>query len=95
MGLLIVGHDVRVVALKSTFRRTVPFEEFSLVDGIDQSRFVDVAPILVTNNASLHDLNSKLDDPIPMNRFRPNVVIEGLAGLCRRHSEHCNTANSN
>ena len=75
---LIVGHDVRVVALKSTFRRTVPLEEFSLVDGIDQSRFVDVAPILVTNTASLHDLNSKLDDPITMNRFRPNVVIEGL-----------------
>ena len=75
---LIVGHAVRVVALKSTFRRTVPLEEFSLVDGIDQSRFVDVAPILVTNSASLQDLNSKLDDPVPMSRFRPNVVIEGL-----------------
>ena len=75
---LIAGHDVRVVALKSTFRRTVPLEEFSLLDGIDQSRFVDVAPILITNEASLHDLNSKLDDPIPMNRFRPNVVVKGI-----------------
>ena len=49
-----------------------------MVDGIDQSRFVDVAPILVTNEASLADLNARLDTPIPMNRFRPNVVIEGL-----------------
>ena len=74
----VIGNDVRVVALKSTFTRTVPLDEFALVDGIDQSRFVDVAPILVTNVASLEDLNSRLEQSIPMNRFRPNVVIEGL-----------------
>ena len=73
-----VGADLRVAALQSTFRRSVPLEEFALVDGIDQSRFVDVAPILVTNEASLADLNARLDTPIPMNRFRPNVVIDGL-----------------
>ena len=74
----VIDNDVRVVALKSTFTRTVPLDEFALVDGIDQSRFVDVAPILVTNVASLEDLNSRLEQSIPMNRFRPNVVIEGL-----------------
>ena len=74
----IVEADVRVVALKSTFTRTVPLDEFALVDGIDQSRFVDVAPILVTNVTSLADLNSKLEKPIPMNRFRPNIVVDGL-----------------
>ena len=74
----VVEHEIRVVALKSAFRRTVPLEEFHLVDGIDQSRFVDVAPILVTNEASLKELNTTLDAPIPMIRFRPNVVIEGL-----------------
>lgn len=74
----VIDNDVRVVALKSTFTRTVPLDEFALVDGIDQSRFVDVAPILVTNLASLEDLNSRLEQSIPMNRFRPNVVIDGL-----------------
>ncbi len=74
----VIDNDVRVVALKSSFTRTVPLDEFALVDGIDQSRFVDVAPILVTNVASLEDLNSRLELPIPMNRFRPNVVIDGL-----------------
>ena len=73
-----VGVDVRVAALKATFRRSVPLDEFAVVDGIDQSRFVDVAPILVTNEASLADLNARLDTPVPMNRFRPNVVIDGL-----------------
>ena len=73
-----VGVDVRVASLKETFRRSVPLEEFAVIDGTDQSRFVDVAPILVTNVASLADLNSRLDQPVPMDRFRPNIVLEGL-----------------
>lgn len=72
------GTDLRVAGLKATFTRAVPLTEFSVVDGIDQSRFVDVAPLLVTNAASLEDLNGRLESPVPMNRFRPNVVIEGL-----------------
>ncbi|MEM7200211.1 MAG: MOSC domain-containing protein [Planctomycetota bacterium] len=76
-----VGTEVRVAALKDRFRRAVPLEEFAIVDGIDQSRFVDVAPILVTNEDSLRDLNARLDTPVPMNRFRPNVVVEGLGAF--------------
>ena len=74
-----VGKEVRVAALKETFTRSVPLEEFAVIDGIDQSRFVDVAPILVTNVSSLDELNGRLEQQVPMNRFRPNVVIEGLA----------------
>ncbi|MDE0178692.1 MAG: MOSC domain-containing protein [Gammaproteobacteria bacterium] len=73
-----VGAELRVAALEATFRRSVPLDEFAVVDGIDQSRFVDVAPILMTNEASLADLNARLDTPVPMNRFRPNIVIDGL-----------------
>jgi uncharacterized protein len=32
----------------------------------------------LTNEASLADLNSRLDEPIPMNRFRPNLVVSGF-----------------
>jgi uncharacterized protein YcbX len=32
----------------------------------------------VISTASLADLNSRLPRPLPMNRFRPNVVVEGL-----------------
>ena len=73
-----VGTEVRIASLKQAFRRIAPIEEFALVDGTDQSRFVDVAPILVTNEASLADLNSRLDVAVPMNRFRPNLVIDGI-----------------
>ncbi len=76
-----IGSGVRIAALKGSFRRSVPLEEFALVDGTDQSRFVDVAPVLVTNTSSLADLNSRLEVSVPMQRFRPNIVIEGLGAF--------------
>ena len=39
--------------------------------------FPDAFPILLATRASLADLNARLDEPVPMERFRPNVVIEG------------------
>lgn len=45
-------------------------------------RFADAFPFLVTNRASLDDLNARLAQrghaPVTMARFRPNLVIEGL-----------------
>ena len=40
--------------------------------------FADGFPVLVCNAASLADLNNRLPSAIPMERFRPNVVLEGL-----------------
>ena len=44
--------------------------------------FADAAPFLVANEASLEALNQELElrghDPVPMNRFRPNIVVRGL-----------------
>lgn len=42
-----------------------------------RAAFSDGFPILLASTASLDDLNAKLRTPIPMNRFRPNVIIEG------------------
>ena len=39
--------------------------------------FADAFPLLLMSRASLDDLNSRLEEPVPMNRFRPNVVVEG------------------
>ena len=41
--------------------------------------FPDAYPFLVCNAASLADLNTRLPAPIPIERFRPNLVLEGLA----------------
>jgi uncharacterized protein len=40
--------------------------------------FPDGYPVLVCNVASLAELNRRLPKPIPMERFRPGIVIEGL-----------------
>lgn len=41
----------------------------------DQVGFADGFPLLVISEASLADLNARLEEPIRMNRFRPNVVV--------------------
>lgn len=43
-------------------------EQVSLADGY---------PYLIIGQASLDDLNTRLKDPVPMNRFRPNFVFDG------------------
>lgn len=40
--------------------------------------FADAYPVLMISRASLEDLNKRLPEPIPMARFRPNVVIDGV-----------------
>ena len=41
--------------------------------------FADGYPILLISEESLADLNDRLSLPIPMNRFRPNLVVAGAA----------------
>ena len=39
--------------------------------------FSDGYPILLLGSASLEDLNKRLDQPVGMDRFRPNIVFSG------------------
>ncbi|HAS39506.1 MAG TPA: MOSC domain-containing protein [Microscillaceae bacterium] len=39
--------------------------------------FSDGYPFLLISEASLADLNTRLEQPVPMNRFRPNLVVSG------------------
>jgi uncharacterized protein len=43
--------------------------------------FTDGYPVLVCNQASLVDLNARMPEPIPMERFRPNIVLTGLSAF--------------
>ena len=59
-----------------------PDDDSRLVDSIyaqsgDQTSFADGFAFLLISQASLDDLNSRLDDPLPMNRFRPNLIVRG------------------
>jgi uncharacterized protein YcbX len=49
----------------------------------DKTAFSDGFPLLLISKASLDDLNNRLDNPITMNRFRPNIVVQG----CQPYAE--------
>ena len=44
----------------------------------DHVSFADGFPVLVTNTASLKDLNSKMAEAVGMDRFRSNIVVTGF-----------------
>lgn len=43
----------------------------------DQVGFADGFPFLLISQASLDDLNSRMREPLTMERFRPNLVVAG------------------
>ncbi|MBL7743769.1 MAG: MOSC domain-containing protein [Chitinophagaceae bacterium] len=43
----------------------------------DQVSLADAYPLLIIGQSSLDDLNQRLRTPLPMNRFRPNIVFTG------------------
>ena len=47
--------------------------------------FADGFPFLLISEASLADLNGRLELPLPMNRFRPNLVITGIEPFGEDH----------
>lgn len=46
-----------------------------------QAFFADAYALLIVSTASLAVLNARLPTPLPMNRFRPNIVIDGVEGF--------------
>jgi len=47
--------------------------------------FADGYPMLVCSEASLEDLNERLREQLPMERFRPNIVLKGLPAWAEDH----------
>jgi len=66
----LIGIKVRLVGMNSRFRRPLNGNPN------DETGFADGYPLLVISQASLEDLNQRLEFPVEMNRFRPNIVIE-------------------
>ena len=79
--------DVRVVSIipgvthRELDARYLPPAAFTWTGGVPRTALNDGFPILVACEASLEELNRRLikggKDPIPMSRFRPNIVIRG------------------
>lgn len=70
----VLGERCAVVYFPDHGRRKVD-PRFARND--EQTTFTDGFPVLVLSQASLDDLNTRLAVPVPMERFRPNIVVEG------------------
>ncbi len=71
-----LGRQCRLVRFDPAHRR---LSERAWTGDLEaENRFSDGFPILAVNAASLADLNGRLALPLPMNRFRPNIVLAGL-----------------
>ncbi len=66
-----LGRPCRLVAFPDGGRRIRPDGREGL------TAFADAEPVLLTSVASLAELNGLLTTPVTMERFRPNIVVEG------------------
>jgi hypothetical protein len=74
----LLGADVSLVYMpESTWRPAGP----AFAPPSSRVSFADAYPILLLSEESLADLNRRMPVPVPMNRFRPNLVIRGGAAF--------------
>jgi uncharacterized protein YcbX len=69
----VLAREVRLVWLDDPARRLIGGDYATPTETVS---FADGYPLLLTNNASLRQLNEWMDEPLPMTRFRPNIVID-------------------
>jgi uncharacterized protein YcbX len=67
--------QVRLVHFAEGYTRRI--DENYAVSPEDHTAFADGYPILLASEESLADLNARLEWPVPMDRFRPNLVVKG------------------
>lgn len=72
----ILGQPARLVYMPDSSLRQVSLSYAAEGDVVS---FADGFPYLLTNQGSLDELNSRLEEKVPMSRFRPNLVVEGAS----------------
>lgn len=70
-GLL--GFSVRMVYMPDESKRKL--DPNYAISGEEITSFSDAYPFLIIGQSSLDDLNGRLKEKVPMNRFRPNFVF--------------------
>lgn len=69
-----LGRDLKLVYMPENVKRPMN-PEWSL--GEEHVSFADECPILMVGEASVDDINSKVEENLEIIRFRPNIVISG------------------
>jgi uncharacterized protein YcbX len=74
----VIGRDVRLVVPGDPWKINFPVPAMALLHEQPKQSFTAASPVGLANKASLDDLNGRVDTPVPMDRFRMNVVVDGL-----------------
>lgn len=69
-----LDYDVRIVRMAADFNR---FVDSAYTNAPAVTSFSDGFPLVVVSRPSLQDLNTRLESPLEISRFRPNLVVEG------------------
>ena len=70
----ILNHTCHLVYMPKQAQRQIDPDFAKLKQYVS---FADAFPLLVISQASLDDLNQKLETAVNINRFRPNIVVTG------------------
>lgn len=70
-----LGIPCRLVFMPDETRRPVN-PKYAVGEGIVS--FADGYPLMLLGEASLSDLNARLESPVPMDRFRPNLIVSSV-----------------
>jgi uncharacterized protein YcbX len=73
-----IDKKVRLVTPGEPWRINFPIPQMELLHGEEKQSFFAASPVSLASIESLADLNAKLATPVPMDRFRMNVVVYGL-----------------
>jgi uncharacterized protein YcbX len=73
-----IDKPVRLVRPGPAWKINFPIPQMQLLHEEPKQRFFAASPVSLANRASLDDLNGRLERPVPMDRFRANVVVDGL-----------------
>ena len=70
-----LGAPCRIVFFPGTSLRSIRRRRD---EALGRVAFADAYPFLLLSEGSLEDLNARLETPVPVNRFRPNIVVQGV-----------------
>lgn len=70
----ILGQDCRLVYMDDNVQRQI---DIGFAPKGQNVSFADAYPILVISQASIDDLNARLETKVNVNRFRANIIVSG------------------
>lgn len=74
----VVGKDIRLVSPGDSWKINLPVESLKDMHQQDKKRFFAVSSVSLLNRSSLDEFNKLIESPVGLDRFRSNIVVDGM-----------------